>query len=168
MIACCAAESSAAMASSARLTSAAYVSVVGGNSRDGSSQVGATAFIACPAGDADEQAEREIGFQFNLSSGEAMRHAALQGAGEFPQDRGKILMRIALVKKHRLAGFDGDRQLSLKRLALHAARRQVPIVIQSAFPDRHHVRLLQQREPLIAGRAGVRLRIVGMHAGGAP
>src|ERR1700722_3885090 len=61
------------------------------------SEVESPALVAGPAGDADEEAEREVRLQFSFASGEAVGDSAVQPAGEIAQDRRKIAMRIALM-----------------------------------------------------------------------
>jgi hypothetical protein len=63
----------------------------------------------------------------------------------FAQYRNEILVRLALMQKHRLAALGRQLQLPLERAQLRLARRQVAVVIQAAFPGGDHFGLRQQR-----------------------
>src|SRR5574340_1508577 len=60
------------------------------------------------------------------------------------QDGNEIAMRIALVQKHRLAGFLRKLQLSFKSPALLVLRREIAEIIEAAFTHGHHFRFRQQ------------------------
>jgi hypothetical protein len=82
------------------------------------------------------------------------------------QDGEKIVVRVALMQEHGLAGGGGDLELPDERTALQIARGEVAKIVQPAFSCRDHFafssQVLQLREcPL--GQIG---RMVRVHAGG--
>ena len=134
------------------------------------------ALVADPAGDADIQAEIEIGARLVDPGGEAMRDAAARRA-DIAQDRQEILVRVALMQEDRLA-HSRRAQLLLERVQLRLARRKIPKVVEAAFADRDHFGLARQLARSLncaasssdgvmrmnAGRAAQALRIVATSA----
>ena len=66
-------------------------------------QLEAAALVADPTRDPDRQIEREIILELARAAGEAMRDPADQGRAVLGEDGREILVRVALVQKHRLA-----------------------------------------------------------------
>ncbi len=97
-----------------------------------------------------------------------MRDSAVQPAGEIPQDRGKIAMRIALMQKYRLADLGGDFQLGDEGLALRVGRREIAKIIEPALADGNHLLQMQKLDQFARVASRERLRMMRMHAGGAP
>jgi hypothetical protein len=96
-------------------------------------QMGAAAFVAEPAGDADVPVPVQIVEQFLAGAGEAVHHSRAEAAVEVAHHRHEIRMRIALVQEQRLAHIRGELQLPLERLALRRSRGEIAVVIQPAF-----------------------------------
>src|SRR5215472_13761052 len=97
-------------------------------------EVRSAALVADPAGDADREAEREVGIELRLSAGEAVRDARVPGA-VLAQDRDEVRMGVALVQEHRLAEERGKLELAVKGLPLRLARGEIAKVIEAAFAD---------------------------------
>ncbi|MNN44024.1 hypothetical protein D3C81_1582920 [compost metagenome] len=79
-------------------------------------------------------------------------------------------MRIALMQEQRLAHAVNGKvrsnlQLALEGLALRRARREIPVVIQSALAHRYYFRVRMQRAHFRVAFVGVFAGMVRMHAG---
>ena len=105
-------------------------------------QVQAAALVADPAGDADVQAEIEVGARLVDSRREAMRDAADEarsdtraGSPGIPRARRVDAGRPACAPELRARAAAGMTQL-------RRARRKVAKVVEPAFADRHDLRLL--------------------------
>jgi hypothetical protein len=85
-------------------------------------QMMAATLIADPARDSDVEAELQIGARLFDACREAMGDAARQSGPEVTQDRDEVLVRIALMQKHRLSHTDRKIELPLKRRTLYVAR----------------------------------------------
>ncbi len=127
-------------------------------------QVRAAALVADPAGDADMEAEVEIGVQLVLLAGEAMRHRLAHAM--VAQDLGKARMRVARVQEEGLAQLQAELELRDEPFLLVGMRRVVAVEVEAAFADGHHPRVLRQLAQLADGRGTAIARMVRMHAGG--
>ena len=97
----------------------------------------AAALIGDPAGDTDREAELQVALQLLLRAGEAVRDAVPVGR-VLAQYGDEIIVRVALVQEHRLAGLRGELELAVKRLLLRGARREVAEIVEPALADRDH------------------------------
>ena len=68
------------------------------------------------------------------------------------QDGDEILMRIALMQEHGLAGGGGDLELPAEGATLQVARGEVAEIVEPAFAHRDHV-VRRAPVPSSAGRA---------------
>ena len=125
----------------------------------------AAALVADPPGDPDCKPKPEITLKLGRVAGEAVGDAA-PARCVFTQDRGKVLVGIALVEEHRLADAACKFQLAVEGLLLHRARGEVTEVIKSAFTHRHHLRGTRQFGKFTQAFRGKLARVVRMHAGG--
>ena len=126
-------------------------------------QVVPAAFVADPAGDADVQAEFEVGLQFGLATGEAVGYA-LQRAAMFAQRGDEVLVGVALVQEKWPPGLRRERQLQRESLALGGCRREIAVVVEAAFAGRHHLGFREQRTQARQLVFGEFAGMVRMHA----
>jgi hypothetical protein len=80
----------------------------------------------------------------------------------------EVLVRAALMEEHGLARRCRHFQLCDERDPLRGARRKIPEIIQTAFPDGDHLRLTIEFEPIVALRRIEGRRMMRMHSRGAP
>ena len=86
-------------------------------------QMSAAPLVVDPPGDADREPELETGMQLVRATGEAMSDGATCNyILVFTQDRNEVLVRIALMKEHRLVHACRDFELTRERSSLHIAR----------------------------------------------
>src|SRR5882757_10840284 len=97
-----------------------------------------------------------------------MRDAAGELAAKVLEDGYEVLVRVALMKKHRLTRGHGDFQLCDEGGALRGRRREVAEIIQPAFADRNDPGLSQQFIQFFAPRRIESRGMVRVHARGAP
>ena len=139
------------------------------NVRDGCLAGLAAPLVAHPTRDADVKIEREIVLQFRSPAGKAMRNAAGEAAAKIREDGGKVVMRVALMEKHRLARRNGEFQLRDEGGALGLGRREIAEIIQAAFADRDHLAARRSSwHRASRSDASKPCGVMRMHAGGAP
>ncbi len=83
----------------------------------------AAPLIADPAGDADRQLKGQVVFEFALTAGEAVRNPAGEAGAIFREDRGEVLVRVALMQEYRLRHAHRDFQLRDEGRALRRSGR---------------------------------------------
>ena len=84
----------------------------------------------------------------------------------FAQDGDEIVVRVALVQEHGLAGGGRDLELPAEGAALQIARREVPEIVEPAFADGDDVGFARQRLQRGQGVDGEVGGVMRMHAGG--
>ena len=92
-------------------------------------------------------------------------HAADETAAKVRKDVLEILVRVALMKEHRLGDGHGDFQLGDECGALRGGRREISKIIQPAFADGNHLGQRQEVAQLGAPRRIEALCMMGVHAG---
>ena len=139
---------------------------IGGNRRQQFGKVRAPPFVADPAGDADIQIQREQLIEFVALACEAVCNGAYEPVAVRLKNRDEVVDGVALVQEHRLLELRGELQLCIERGDLGVARREIPIVVEPAFPDRDDV--LRESDTLEFTRRFIVIvgRMVRVHAGG--
>lgn len=115
------------------------------NAADERGEMPAPPLIAEPARDADRQAELQAIRELRGLAGEAVRDAAQRACIMLAQRTDEIRVRIALMQEQRLAALRGKFQLPFEGAALRVARREIAVVVKTAFADGNDFRMLQQR-----------------------
>src|SRR5260370_14644895 len=135
--------------------------------RHGCAQGLPASLVVHPARHSDMQIKRQIVLELGSASREAMRKAAEEDAAKIPEDGRKITVCIALMKKDRLARRGRELQLRDKGCTLRAPRREITVIVQTAFADRNHLRPAQEAGQLAAPRRVEALCMMRVYAGGA-
>src|ERR1051325_6036760 len=136
---------------------------IGGNVAHEREQMATAALVADPAGDADVEAELEIGVQLLLLAGEAMRHGVLHAVRA--QDLREARMRVARMQEERLADLEAELELRDEPFLLVGMRRIVAVEVEAAFADRDAARMRRELTQLAERRVIAVARMVRMDAG---
>ena len=103
-------------------------------------QMSAAPLVADPAGNADGQTHVEVGRELFARAGKTVSDTAGESVAMLAKNGYEVRMRVALMKKDRLADEAGELQLPMEGLLLDSARREVAKIIESAFAHRDHLR----------------------------
>ena len=106
--------------------------------------MGATAFVADPAGNTDVQVHVQVGEQRVALAGKAVHHCAGQVVAVILEDRQQAFAGVAFVQEHRQTQLGSQCQLCLQGFFLQRARGEVAVEVQAAFTHGAYTWFTQQ------------------------
>ncbi len=99
----------------------------------------AAALVAKPTGHPDMQPQRQALVQLLVGTCEAVQHGPGQAGQPGTQDLDETGVGIAAVQKYRHPELGGQRQLGVKYRILYRTGGEIPVVVEAALADGHHL-----------------------------
>src|SRR5438128_12205957 len=96
--------------------------------------------ITDPAGNADMEIHCQISLQFARRAGKTVHYCGWKLISISAENFREVLVRVAFVEKERHCQFYCQLNLSFKPAVLERARREISIVVEPAFTNRHYLR----------------------------
>ena len=138
----------------------------GRNARHCRLQRRAAPLVTDPSGDADVQIELETGVDLGRSAGEAVRHGPDELRAKLAHHRDEVAMCVTLVQEDRSPQLDRQLELTAECRKLGCPRREIAIVVETAFTDGNHARVTRNGSER-AQRCVIEFRgVMRMNAGG--